>query len=334
MTVREAVEQAQREQLSPWACRAEESRGRARPVPPCPMRTDFQRDVDRIVHCKAFRRLMHKTQVFLAPEGDHYRTRMTHTLEVARVARTMARGLRLNEDLTEAAALGHDLGHTPFGHAGEAVLNEIMPGGFEHNVQSLRVVERLEQGGAGLNLTWEVRNAIRCHTGAEEAATLEGRLIRLADRIAYINHDIDDAIRGGVLYPLDVPLELSQVLGFSHGERIDTLVSDVIEQSRDKGEICQSEPCRRAMEELRAFLFARVYHSPLAKGEERKAQDMLRFLFEYYRKEADRLPGEFQEIRALEGTERAVCDYIAGMTDKYAVEQFRTLAIPRAWAVK
>ena len=307
MTVWEAVEQAQREQLSPWACRAEESRGRARPVPPCPMRTDFQRDVDRIVHSKAFRRLMHKTQVFLAPEGDHYRTRMTHTLEVARVARTMARGLRLNE---------------------------IMPGGFEHNVQSLRVVERLEQGGAGLNLTWEVRNAIRCHTGAEEAATLEGRLIRLADRIAYINHDIDDAIRGGVLYPLDVPLELSQVLGFSHGERIDTLVSDVIEQSRDKGEICQSEPCRRAMEELRAFLFARVYHSPLAKGEERKAQDMLRFLFEYYRREADRLPGEFQEIRALEGTERAVCDYIAGMTDKYAVEQFRTLAIPRAWAVK
>ena len=259
---------------------------------------------------------------------------MTHTLEVARIARTLARGLRLNEDLTEAAALGHDLGHTPFGHAGEAVLNEIMPGGFAHNVQSLRVVDRLEQGGAGLNLTWEVRNAIRCHTGGEEAATLEGRLIRLADRIAYINHDIDDAIRGGVLYPLDVPLELSQALGFSHGERIDTLVSDVIEQSRDRGELRQSESCRRAMEELRAFLFARVYHSPLAKGEERKAQDMLRFLFEYYRREADRLPGEFQEIRALEGTERAVCDYIAGMTDKYAVEQFRTLAIPRAWAVK
>ncbi|MBU5434596.1 deoxyguanosinetriphosphate triphosphohydrolase [Pseudoflavonifractor sp. MSJ-37] len=334
MTVREQTEQWERQSLSPYACRAAESRGRARPLEPCPMRTCFQRDADRIVHAKAFRRLMHKTQVFLAPEGDHYRTRMTHTLEVARIARTIARGLRLNEDLTEAAALGHDLGHTPFGHAGEQVLDEIMPGGFEHNVQSLRVVDRLEDEGAGLDLTWEVRNGILCHTGGERAATLEGRIIRLADQIAYIEHDIDDAVRAGVLYPMDLPLALTQRLGFSHGERIDTLVSDVIGQSRDRDDICQSEECRQALADLRSFMFGAVYLSPTAKAEEGKAQDVLRFLFERYRKDPDALPSEFQDIRAREGVERAVCDYIAGMTDKYAVERFRELAIPRSWAVK
>ena len=298
------------------------------------MRTDFQRDIDRIVHCKAFRRLKHKTQVFLEPEGDHYRTRMTHTLEVSRIARTIARGLRLNEDLTEAAALGHDLGHTPFGHAGERILNEIMPGGFEHNVQSLRVVERLENGGAGLNLTWEVRNAILCHTGDDAADTLEGRIIRLADQIAYINHDIDDAIRGGIIFPMDIPLSASQVLGFTHGERIDALVTDIVRESEGRNAVRQSEECRKAMVELREFMFRAVYYTPVAKGEESKAQDMIRRLYDYYRRYPDKLPAEFQEIRLMEGEERAVCDYIAGMTDKYAVEQFGDIAIPKAWTVK
>ena len=298
------------------------------------MRTAFQRDVDRIVHSKAFRRLMHKTQVFLAPEGDHYRTRMTHTLEVTCIARTIARGLALNEDLTEAAALGHDLGHTPFGHAGERALNSILPGGFAHNEQSLRVVERLEGDGEGLNLTWEVRNGILCHTGEEQPATLEGKILRLADRIAYINHDIDDAIRGGILYPMDIPLKPCQVLGFTHGERIDALVTDIITQSAGKDDIVQSEECRTAMAELRTFLFDAVYHNPTAKGEEGKAEDMLRRLFETYHEQPDRLPDEFQDIRWNEGVDRAVCDYIAGMTDKYAVEQFLALAVPKAWTVK
>ena len=334
MTVRERTEQWEKDRLSPRACLAAESRGRARPLEPCPMRTAFQRDVDRIVHSKAFRRLMHKTQVFLAPEGDHYRTRMTHTLEVTRIARTIARGLALNEDLTEAAALGHDLGHTPFGHAGERALNRILPGGFAHNEQSLRVVERLEGDGAGLNLTWEVRNGILCHTGEEQPATLEGKILRLADRIAYINHDIDDAIRGGILYPMDIPLKPCQVLGFTHGERIDALVADVITQSAGKDDILQSEECRTAMAELRAFLFDAVYHNPAAKGEEHKAEDMLCRLFETYHADPDRLPPEFQDIRWSEGTDRAACDYIAGMTDNYAVEQFLALAVPRAWTVK
>ena len=223
MTVRERREALEQQILSPYACRSVDSRGRQRPVEPCPVRTCFQRDIDRIIHSKAFRRLMHKTQVFLQPEGDHYRTRMTHTIEVARIARTMARGLQLNEDLTEAAAFGHDLGHTPFGHAGERVLDEIMPEGFQHNVQSLRVVDRLEQDGDGLNLTYEVRRGILCHTGPDTAETLEGRLLRLADKIAYINHDIDDAMRGGIIYPMDIPLAISKILGFTHGERINAL---------------------------------------------------------------------------------------------------------------
>ena len=300
----------------------------------CPTRTCFQRDIDRIVHSKAFRRLKHKTQVFLEPEGDHYRTRMTHTLEVSRIARTIARGLRLNEDLTEAAALGHDLGHTPFGHAGERVLSEIMPGGFEHNVQSLRVVDRLEKDGEGLNLCYEVRRGILCHTGPDRAETLEGRLLRLADQIAYINHDIDDAIRGGIIYPMDIPVDISQVLGFTHSERINALVVDVIEASRGKDDVLQSPPFREAMHQLREFMFEYVYRNPVAKGEEGKAQDMIRRLFEHYQGHPDELPAEFQEIRAREGVDRAVCDYIAGMTDKYAVEKFGDLFIPMAWSVK
>ena len=320
--------------LSPFACRAVDSRGRLRPVEPCPVRTCFQRDIDRIVHSKAFRRLMHKTQVFLQPEGDHYRTRMTHTIEVVRIARTIARGLQLNEDLTEAAAYGHDLGHTPFGHAGERVLNQIMPGGFEHNVQSLRVLDRLENDGDGLNLTYEVRRGILCHTGPDMAETLEGQLLRLADKIAYINADIDDAMRGGIIYPMDIPLEISNVLGFTYSDRIDTLTTDIIRESAGIGVLRQSEPCREAMANLRAFMFEHVYRNPVAKGEESKAQEMLLHLFEYYCHDPDRLPPEFQDIRERESVERAVCDYIAGMTDKYAVEKFSDAFIPISWGVK
>ena len=334
MNIRQTHEALERQILSPYACLSAESRGRARPLEPCPMRTCFQRDIDRIVHSKAFRRLKHKTQVFLQPEGDHYRTRMTHTLEVTRIARTIARGLSLNEDLAEAAALGHDLGHTPFGHAGERVLDTIMPEGFAHNVQSLRVVDRLEKDGEGLNLTWEVRRGILCHTGPDYAETLEGRLLRLADKIAYINHDIDDAIRGGIIYPMDIPLSASQVLGFTHSERINTLVMDIIQTSTGRDDVVQSQACAQAMQDLRSFMFEAVYRNPVAKGEESKAQEMIRRLFDYYRSDPDKLPAEFQEIRLEEGVERAVCDYIAGMTDLYAVERYSDAFIPKAWAVK
>ena len=298
------------------------------------MRTCFQVDTDRIVYCKSFRRLKHKTQVFLQPEGDHYRTRMTHTLEVSRIARTIARGLALNEDLTEAIALGHDLGHTPFGHAGERLLNSIVPGGFAHFRQSLRVVERPEKEGAGLNLTWEVRNGIERHTGGEDAATLEGQVVRLADKIAYINHDIEDALRGGVIYPIDIPLEVSQVLGFTHGERINALVVDAISASRGQDRICQSPQVGEAMAVLKEFMFANVYTNPIAKGEESKAQDMLKMLFGYYQKNPDELPADFQAIRLEEGVDRAVCDYIAGMTDPFAVSEYTRLFIPMGWGVK
>ena len=284
MTLREQTEALEREMLSPFACLSSQSRGRQTPLEPCPTRTCFQRDIDRIIHSKAFRRLKHKTQVFLEPEGDHYRTRMTHTIEVSRIARTIARGLRLNEDLAEAAAYGHDLGHTPFGHAGERVLNEILPGGFAHNEQSLRVVDRLEKEGEGLNLTYEVRRGILCHTGPDRAETLEGQLLRLADKIAYINHDIEDALLGGVIYPIDIPLEVSQVLGFTHGERINALVVDAISASRGQDRICQSPQVGEAMAVLKEFMFANVYTNPIAKGEESKAQDMLKMLFGYTRK--------------------------------------------------
>ena len=333
MTLREQTQQRE-ELLAPCACRSAQSRGRQRPEEECSVRTPFQRDVDRIVYSKAFRRLKHKTQVFLQPEGDHYRTRMTHTLEVTRIARTIARALNLNEDLTEAIALGHDLGHTPFGHAGERALDKLMPGGFAHYKQSVRVVERLEKNGEGLNLTWEVRNGILCHTKGEPAATLEGQVVRLADHIAYINHDIEDALRGGIIYPMDIPLEVSSVLGFTHGTRIDTLVQDAIQASQGQAEIRQTPEVGEAMQTLRAFMFDSVYTNPLAKGEEGKAQDMLRMLFDYYRSNPDELPDDFQSIRAEEGVERAVCDYIAGMTDPFAVERFKELYIPMGWTVK
>ena len=336
MTVREELEWQEHKRLNPLAAFADQSKGRPRPEESRAedVRTCYQRDIDRSVHSKAFRRLMHKTQVFLQPEGDHYRTRMTHTLEVSRIARTIARGLALNEDLTEAIALGHDLGHTPFGHAGERLLNSIVPGGFAHFRQSLRVVERLEKEGAGLNLTWEVRNGIERHTGGEDAATLEGQVVRLADKIAYINHDIEDALRGGVIYPIDIPLEVSQVLGFTHGERINALVVDAISASRGQDRICQSPQVGEAMAVLKEFMFANVYTNPIAKGEESKAQDMLKMLFGYYQKNPDELPADFQAIRLEEGVDRAVCDYIAGMTDPFAVSEYTRLFIPMGWGVK
>ncbi|MCI9155440.1 MAG: deoxyguanosinetriphosphate triphosphohydrolase [Lawsonibacter sp.] len=333
MTLREQMQEREEAMLSPLACKSSQSRGRARPEEECGIRTPFQRDVDRVVYSKAFRRLKHKTQVFLQPEGDHYRTRMTHTLEVGRIARTMARALSLNEDLTEAIALGHDLGHTPFGHAGERLLDEVMPGGFAHYKQSVRVVERLEKGGQGLNLTWEVRNGIACHTKGASAATLEGQIVRLADHIAYINHDIEDALRGGVIYPMDIPLEVSNVLGFTHSQRIDTLVADAVQASLDQTEIRQSPQVGEAMLALKEFMFDSVYTNPMAKGEESKAQDMLRCLFAYYQKNPDALPGDFQSIRAEEGIDRAVCDYIAGMTDPFAVETYKEIFIPKGWTV-
>ena len=333
MTLREQIQAREEAMLSPQACKSSQSRGRARPEEECAIRTAFQRDTDRIVYSKAFRRLKHKTQVFLQPEGDHYRTRMTHTLEVSRIARTMARALSLNEDLTEAIALGHDLGHTPFGHAGERLLDEVMPGGFAHYKQSVRVVERLEKGGEGLNLTCEVRNGIACHTKGAPAATLEGQLVRLADHIAYINHDIEDALRGGVIYPMEIPVDAADVLGFTHSQRIDTLVTDAIESSRGQEEVRQSPRVGEAMLALKEFMFDNVYTNPMAKGEEGKAQDMLRRLFEYYQRNPDCLPGDFQAIRAEEGVDRAVCDYIAGMTDPFAVDRFQELFIPKGWTV-
>ncbi len=334
MTIRERTEENERRILSPRACLAAESRGRRVPIEPCSIRTCFQRDVDRVIHCKSFRRLKHKTQVFLRPEGDHYRTRMTHTLEVARIARTMARALGLNEDLTEAAAMGHDLGHTPFGHAGERALSRVVEGGFRHYEQSLRVVDRLENDGAGLNLCYETRRGILCHTKGELAETLEGQLIRFADKIAYINHDIDDAMRGGIIYPAEIPARLSQTLGYTHSERINTLVTDVVEASATGETVRQSDEVGGAMAELERFMFDHVYLNSAAKAEEGKAEDMICMLFDYYVGHTGELPPEYQDILAREGAQRAAADYIAGMTDTYAVELFETLFIPRGWMVK
>lgn len=334
MNIREKQEQTELKLLSPYATQSSRTKGREKPEVECELRTCFQRDRDRIVHCKAFRRLKDKTQVFLSPKGDHYRTRLTHTLEVAQNARTIARALNLNELLTEAIALGHDLGHTPFGHAGEYILNEISGVGFTHYEQSVRIVEVLEKKGRGLNLTKEVRDGIKNHRTSGHPSTLEGCIVRLSDKIAYINHDIDDAIRGRIIYPMDIPLSISQVLGFTHSERINTLTVDIITQSAGRDAILQSPACRDAMGELRAFMFEFVYRNPVAKGEEGKAQELLRRLFDYYRREPDKLPPEFQDIRMEEGVERAVCDYIAGMTDVYAVECFNAAFIPKSWSVK
>ena len=334
MTLREQMEQEEYAVLSPLAQKAAETKGRLYPREEDDVRTCYQRDADRIVHSKSFRRLMHKTQVFLAPEGDHYRTRMTHTLEVSRIARTICRGLKLNCDLAEAAAYGHDLGHTPFGHAGEKALTDMMGAPFRHNEQSLRVVDKLERDGMGLNLTYEVRMAILGHTGSFVPETLEGQIVRTSDRIAYINHDIDDAMRAGLLTERDIPREISDILGTSHSERIGTLVSDMIYHTQETGVLGMRPEVAQAMDALRTFMFRRVYTNPVAKGEEAKAKDIIRRLFEYYSKDPNRLPADFLPQLDFDGMDRIVCDYIAGMTDKYAIYKFSEIFIPTAWQVR
>jgi len=317
--------------LSPAACAAAASRGRKRPEEPCSLRTCFQRDVDRVSYSKAFRRLKHKTQVFLSPEGDHYRTRMTHTLEVSRIARSISRALRLNEDLTEAIALGHDLGHTPFGHAGERALRKIYPGGFRHNEQSVRVVEKLEKEGQGLNLSFEVCDGILCHTGEKLPLTLEGQVVRLSDRIAYVNHDTDDAVRAGIMTEEDIPASVREVLGSSFSRRIDTVIRDVVASSDT--EIRMSLPIAWEMDTFRSFMFDAVYHNPKAKAEESKVEGILSALYEHYLKNRDALPPEYRLVAERESIERAVCDYVSGMTDQYAVHQYKELLIPSGWNV-
>ena len=327
MTVRERMEQEEYDVLSPQAQKAAETKGRPSPEEDNDVRTCYQRDADRILHSKSFRRLMHKTQVFLSSEGDHYRTRMTHTLEVARIARTICRGLRLNQDLAEAAAYGHDLGHTPFGHAGEKALSSMMEKPFRHNEQSLRVVDKLERGGTGLNLTYEVRMGILGHTGDFIPETLEGQIVRTSDRIAYINHDIDDAMRAGILTEDDI-------LGHSHSQRINTLVENMIDNTIATGTLGMQPEIAQAMDRLRTFMFARVYTNPVAKGEETKAKDMLCRLFEYYMRRPEKLPADFLPQLDFDGMERIVCDYIAGMTDRYAVYKYSELFIPTTWQVR
>lgn len=335
INIRQIMEQREHEYLSPFAAFSDASCGRDREETPCDIRPIYQRDRDRVLHSKAFRRLKHKTQVFLAPEGDHYRTRLTHTLEVAQNARTIARALRLNEDLTEAIALGHDLGHTPFGHAGERALNEICPEGFEHHKQSIRVVELLENHGRGLNLTKEVRDGILNHQTKGKPSTLEGKVVRLSDKIAYINHDIDDAIRGHIIREKDIPKEYTDILGNSSRKRLDTLIHDIVSNSEGKDDICMSSEVEKAMFEMRKYMFVSVYTNPVAKGEEQKAESMIKYLFEYYIKHLELLPEEFLTMINDRGESetRVVCDYIAGMTDRYAVAKFKDLNIPRSWSV-
>lgn len=333
MLIREITEQWEQKSLSPYARLVQNSRGRQVIEEKCTIRTEFQRDRDRIIHSKAFRRLKHKTQVFVAPEGDHYRTRLTHTLEVAQIARTIARALRLNEDLTEAIALGHDIGHTPFGHAGEYELNRLYSPGFTHNTQSLRVVDQLEQGkhGKGLNLTAEVRDGILCHTGEQEPFTLEGQIVRIADRIGYINHDIDDALRAGVITEADLPSSCQAVLGETHSARIDTMVKDMITSSWEKPAIRMSPAIAEAMAGLRDYLFANVYIGSRAKSEESKAKRVVRELYYYFCENPAEMPASL--LTDQTDTERAVCDYIAGMTDRYAMNLYRQLFLPVGWNI-
>jgi len=330
MLIREMTEEWEEQFLAPGAALAKHTRGRQKAEEKCTIRTDYQRDRDRIIHSKAFRRLKHKTQVFIAPEGDHYRTRLTHTLEVAQIARTIARALRLNEDLTEAIALGHDLGHTPFGHAGETQLNKLYRGGFKHSEQSLRVVDVLEQG-KGLNLTAEVRDGILHHNGAQDPATLEGKIVKIADRIAYINHDIDDALRAGVITVQDLPADCLKVLGSDHSARINAMVKDLIMHSWGQSQIQMSPEMSAITQELRDFLFARVYIGSVAKVEEVKAKRLIQELYYYFCEHPEEIP-QLQTVPEQD-VERAVCDYIAGMTDRYAIKLYQQLFIPSGWMV-
>lgn len=332
MLPREFTQRLENEYLSPYACRSSETRGRKRPMEPCTIRTDFQRDRDRIIHCKSFRRLKYKTQVFLSPSGDHYRTRLTHTLEVSQIARTIARALRLNEDLTEAIALGHDLGHTPFGHSGEAVLARLLKGGFEHNEQSLRVVEKLENDGKGLNLTYEVRDGIRNHKKCGTPCTLEGEVVSLSDRIAYINHDIDDAVRAGVLTDAMLPADCLEELGATHGRRLDTMVLDVVHTSLGQEHVRMSERIGALTDKLRDFMFETVYFNKVAKAEENKAAHLVEVLYNYYLERPELLPDEFLMHLKSDGAARVTADFIAGMTDRYAIADYERLFVPLGWA--
>ena len=332
MTIREEREQLEREWLSPYAVCSADTKGREHPMEPCSLRTEFQRDRDRILHCKSFRRLKFKTQVFISPEGDHYRTRLTHTLEVAQVARTIARSLRLNEDLTEAIALGHDLGHTPFGHIGERTLDRLCHDGFRHNEQSLRVVETIENG-EGLNLTKEVRDGILNHSGSLKPMTLEGVCVARADRIAYINHDIDDALRAGVLRDFELPRSCLSVLGKTHGERINTMIRDIVMTSRGQPYVKMSEQIQEATDDLRKFLFDKVYRDGWRENEEKKCDHVISLLFDHYMQHPGEMPLEYVTISYRDGTERAVTDFIACMTDRYAMRQYRQLFLPEAFPV-
>ena len=330
-TIRDVFYEREAATLSPRAFLTKNTRGREHPCESCRNRTEFQRDRDRIIHSKSFRRLMHKTQVFLLPAGEHYRTRLTHTLEVAQIARIIARALLLNEDLCEAGALGHDLGHTPFGHAGEKVMQQCYSPDFTHFKQSLRVVEQLENNGEGLNLTWEVRDAIVNHTGDNTAATLEGSILRFADRIAYINHDIDDACRAGILCETDIPKELRDTLGTTQSGRINTMVTSVIEASRDSDRIKMTSDISEATDELRDFLFKNIYTNSAAKKEEAKAKVLLENLYDYYMKDPERMPGIYSAELTREPVGRCVCDFISSMTDRYAISLFREIFIPSVW---
>lgn len=331
-TIRESLELWEKESLSEYATLSMNSKGRLKEEPQCDIRPVFQRDRDRILHSKSFRRLKDKTQVFLTPEGDHYRTRLTHTLEVSQNARTIAKALRLNEDLVEAIALGHDLGHTPFGHAGERALDEICPLGFDHSKQSLRMVDVLEKDGLGLNLTMEVRDGILNHQTSGSPFTLEGKIVRLSDKIAYIHHDMDDAIRGGILTEDDVPISIREVIGYTTGERLDHFIHDTVTFSGDRNDILMSDEVWKAMKELREFMFERVYMNPDVKSEERKAESLMKTLYEYYLKHLDRLPKEYlQMINMGESRDRVACDYVASMTDRYAIALYEELFIPKSW---
>lgn len=332
--IRELFLEREKSTLSPYAFLTSNTRGREHPYTPCPVRTEFQRDRDRVIHSTSFRRLMHKTQVFLMPVDDHYRTRLTHTLEVSQIARIIARGLRLNEDLTEAIALGHDLGHTPFGHAGEDAMRTCYDPDFAHYKQSLRVVEKLERGGKGLNLTWEVRDGIVNHTGKHMASTLEGVIVKFADRIAYINHDIDDAVRAGILRPEDIPAELRAVLGERHSERINRMVLSVITASTDRPEIRMTDEIQQATDALRRFMFENVYEDKVAKHEDDKSKALLISLYEYFCRNPEKMPREYFVNVENEGVERCVCDYVSGMTDRYAIELYNELYVPQVWGGK
>ena len=332
LNLREYFEKREHDIYRPCAAFSDETRGRERKEDKCDIRTDYQRDRDRIIHSKSFRRMKHKTQVFLAPGGDHYRTRLTHTLEVSQIARTIARALRLNEDLTEAIALGHDLGHTPFGHAGERALSKCSTIPFYHNEQSVRVVEKLEKEGRGLNLTWEVRDGILNHKTSGKPSTLEGCIVRISDKIAYVNHDIDDGIRAGILTESSLPVVCTELLGHSTRDRINNLIHALVSYSQDKDIIALPKDYEEALSSLRSFMFKDLYTNPLAKSEEVKAERVIGMLYDEYMSHIDKMPEEYIErIELGEPKEVIVCDYIAGMTDNYAEERAKELFIPRAW---